>query len=124
MTPAVDALALAGLVKVRSIGNERRVSLATKSSLLPGLRAPVPQSDWVNQFGAGLQLLRFLEVSESISPTVFAIEARRIVDIVHDRLSIEGAPLPRPEAVGDEFVDAFYRWLMSFMLWLREPSRT
>lgn len=124
VTPAVDALALAGLVKVRSISNERRVSLATKTALLPGLRAPVSQPDWVNTFAAALQVLRFLERSDGLSPVVFAIEARRTVDTIHDGLRLEGAPLPRPEAVGDAFVDAFNRWCSDFVHWLRLPSRT
>jgi len=43
-------LTLAGLIETRSVGNERRVRLAPVD-VLPGLRAPVKQPEWVGTFG-------------------------------------------------------------------------
>ena len=123
VTVAVDALVLAGLVRIRSVGNERRASLATKSFLLPSLRGPIPQPDWIHRFGPALLVLRFLEGSD-LSPTVFAIEARRVMDSARNPLSTEGAPILRDDAFGDEFMHAFRRWLVDFTYWLRLPSKT
>lgn len=118
---AVDALVLAGLLTARTAGNERRISLA-KGAILPGLRPPLPQPDWISRFGVALEVLRFTERDDMSTP-VRAIEARRVVDSAIDRISAEGIPNPNLDALGDEFGTAFDRWLVDFVYWLRKPSQ-
>lgn len=120
---AVDALLLAGLLTARAVGNERRVFLTHKGAILPGLRPPVAQPDWVSRFGVALDVLRFVE-RDGMSTAVRAIEARRVVESLTDRISSEGMPKPNMDALGDEFATAFDRWLVDFVYWLRKPSRT
>lgn len=119
---AVDALLLAGLLTARVVGNERRVFLTQKGAILPGLRPPVPQPDWVSRFGVGLDVLRFVE-RDGMSTTVRAIEARRVVESLIDKIEGEGMPKPNLDAMGDEFGRAFDRWLVPLVDWLRRPSR-
>lgn len=117
---ALDALVLAGLVTARSVANERRFALPSKVSILPGLRPPVPQPDWVHRFRVALEVLRFLARGE-MSTTVRAIEARRLINSLVERMSSEGIPVPNPGATGDAFAEAFDRWLVDFNEWLRLP---
>ncbi len=119
---ALDALILAGLVTARPVANERRFVLPPKIAILPGLRPPVPQPDWVTRFGVGLEVVRFV-VRDDMSTTVRAIEARRLVDPLINRMSTEGMPIPSLGATGDEFAYAFDRWLVDFVYWLRLQSR-
>ena len=119
---ALDALILAGLVVARPIANERRFGLPPRLHVLPGLRAPVAQPDWASRFGVALELFRF-ELRDGMSTTVRAIEARRLVESLGDRMSAERAPMPNLDATGDEFASAFDRWLVGFVAWLRAPSR-
>jgi hypothetical protein len=118
---AVDALLLAGLLTARTAGNERRISLTSKGAVLPGLRPPVTQPDWVARFGVALEVLRFTDRG-GLSTPVRAIEARRVVDSVIDRISAEGIPMPNLNALGDEFATAFDRWLVDFVYWLRKST--
>lgn len=120
---AVDALLLAGLLTARAVGNERRVFLTQKGAILPGLRPPVAQPDWVSRFGVALDVLRFVE-RDGMSTAVRAIEARRVVESLIDRISSERTPKPNLDALGDEFATAFDRWLVDFVFWLRKPGRT
>lgn len=120
---ALDALLLAGLVLARPVANERRFTLPPMVPILPGLRPPVSQPDWVNRFGVALDVLRFLERAD-MPTTVRAIDARRLVDPLIDRMTAEGMPIPNIRATGDEFVDAFDRWVADLDDWLRLPSRT
>jgi hypothetical protein len=119
---AVDALVLAGLVTERTVGNERRTFLTAKGGVLPGLRPPVAQPDWVARFGVALGVHRFLGRDEG-SMAVRAIEARWLVESLADRITSEGMPQPNIDAVGDEFAVAFDRWVVDFVYWLRLPSR-
>jgi hypothetical protein len=119
---ALDALLLAGLVLPRPVANERRMSLPPRISLLPGLKAPVVQPDWVTRFGVALQVHRFTQ-QDGMSVTVRAIEARRLIGSLADRMSAEGMPFPDLEASGDRFANAFDRWLVTLVDWLRTPSR-
>ena len=119
---ALDALILAGLVTVHPVANERRIGLPPKIHVLPGLRAPVAQPDWVSRFGVALEALRFAE-RDGRSTTVHAIEARRLIEGLTRRISAEGMPMPNLDAIGDEFASAFDRWLVSLVSWLRAPSR-
>lgn len=119
---ALDALLLAGLVTARSVANQRRFALPNKVLILPGLRPPVPQTDWVTGFGVALLAYRFAE-GDDMSTTVRAIEARRLIGPLIDRMATEGMPIPHVGALGDEFAYAFDRWLVDFTYWLRLPSR-
>ncbi|MGZ8805123.1 MAG: helix-turn-helix domain-containing protein [Microbacterium sp.] len=120
---AVDALVLAGLINERTVGNERRVALTQSGKILPGLVPPVVQPDWVTQFGVALEVLRF-ENRDGMSTTVRAIEARRVVESLRDRITREGLPQPNLDALGEEFGVAFDRWIVQLVDWLRSPSRT
>lgn len=117
VSSAVDALTLAGLLEVRLVGNERRVRLAPVE-VLPGLRAPITQPDWVATFGVGLEVLRFLH-AEFRSTSVRAIEARRLVERLKPRLVASGLPEPNLAAVGDDFGVAFDRWTVDLVYQLR-----
>jgi DNA-binding transcriptional ArsR family regulator len=120
---AVDALVLAGLLEARAVGNERRVALTQGGKILPGLRPPVTQPDWVTRFGVGLEVLRF-EDRDGMSTSVRAIEARRVVESLRERIKSEGLPQPNLDALGGEFGVAFDRWVAQLVDWLRGPSRT
>lgn len=115
---ALDALVLAGLVTTRAVGNERRFALPSTVPVLPGLQPPVAQADWVARFGVGLEVLRFGR--DEMSTTVRAIEARRLIDTLADRITAERMPIPDRGAVGDTFAVAFDRWVASLVDWLRE----
>jgi hypothetical protein len=119
---ALDALILAGLVTVRPVANERRIGLPPRIHILPQLRPPVVQPDWVARFGVALEVHRFAERG-GMSTTVRAIEARRLTEGLARRMSAEGMPTPNLDATGDEFAHAFDRWLVDFVEWLRAPSR-
>jgi DNA-binding transcriptional ArsR family regulator len=119
---AVDALVLAGLLEARAVGNERRVSLTQNGRILPGLEQPVAQPDWVARFGVALEVLRF-EARDGMSTSVRAIEARRVVESLRDRITSEGLPQPNLEAAGDDFASAFDRWLVDLVYDLRSGSR-
>ena len=120
---AVDALVLAGLLEARQVGNERRVALTEPGEILPGLRPPVAQPDWVTRFGVALEVLRF-GGQEGMSRSVRAIEARRVVEGLRTRIASEGLPAPNLDVVGDDFVRAFDRWVIRLVDGLRNPSRT
>jgi hypothetical protein len=82
----------------------------------------VPQADWVARFAVALEVLRFSERAE-MSATVRAIETRRLINVLADRLSTESMPMPDLNAVGDEFALAFDRWIVGLVDWLRAPTR-
>lgn len=117
VSSAVDALALAGLVKVRVVGNERRVRLGP-AAVLPGLRAPVHQTDWVTTFGVALEVLRFQARGEGPS-SVRAIEARRLVEQLRPRIASAALPEPNLAAIGTDFGVAFDRWIVDLVDRLR-----
>jgi DNA-binding transcriptional ArsR family regulator len=119
---AVDALVLAGLLEARAVGNERRVALSQNGGILPGLGPPVVQPDWVTRFGVALEVLRF-EGRDEMSPSVRAIEARRVVEALRDRIASEGLPQPNLDAFGDDFAGAFDRWIVDLVYDLRSGSR-
>lgn len=119
---AVDALVLAGLLEARSVGNERRLSLTRADEILPGLRAPIAQPDWVTRFGVSLEVLRFAG-QEGRSPTVQAIEARRLVEGLQVRIRSERLPMPNLTSLGDAFSGAFDSWVVQLVGDLRSASR-
>jgi DNA-binding transcriptional ArsR family regulator len=118
---ALDALLLAGLVTARPVANERRFVLPPRIPVLPGLRPPVRQADWVARFAVALEALRFSD--RDMSTTVRAIEARRLVDLLANRISAERMPMPYVDARGDDFAMAFDHWVVYLVDWLRNPSR-
>ena len=120
---AVDALVLAGLLEAWAVGNERRVALTRKGDILPDLQPPIAQPDWVTRLGVALEVLRFDE-HDGMSPSVRAIEARRVVEGLLARIASEGLPQPNLDALGDEFAHAFDRWVVQLVDSLRGPSRT
>ncbi len=120
---AVDALVLAGLLEARTVGNERRLLMTKSGEILPGLRPPIVQPDWVARFGVALALLRF-DRQVGMSPSVRSIEARRLVEGLMARIRGEGLPQPNLEAIGSDFENAFDRWVVDLVYWLRNPSRT
>jgi hypothetical protein len=105
------------------VGNERRLVLTKPGEILPGVRPPIVQPDWVAQFGVALEVLRF-DRQDGMSRSVQAIEARRVVGPLLARISSEGLPEPNLDALGDDFVDAFDRWVVQLVDSLRNPSRT
>ncbi len=120
---AVDALVLAGLLEARAVGNERRVALTREGEILPGLRPTIEQPDWVARFGVALEVLRFA-AQDGMTPSVRAIEARRVFEGMRTRIMSEGLPQPDPDTFGDDFANAFDRWVVQLVVCLRSPSRT
>jgi len=120
---AVDALVLAGLLEARTVGNERRLALARADEILPGLRPSIAQPDWVTRFGVALEVLRFAG-QVGLSPSVRAIEARRVVEGLRTRILSEGLPQANAAAFGDEFLGAFDRWVGQLVDALRSPSQS
>ena len=120
-TFALDALALAGLIETRQVGNERRIALARPGEILPGLRPPVGQPDWVARFGVALEVVRFAGRG-GMSASVRAIEARHVVEALRSRILGEGLPQPNFGARGDDFSAAFDEWTDQLADSLRSPS--
>ena len=120
---ALDALLLAGLVVAHPVGNERRIGLTANAQILPGLRPPIAQPDWVSRFSVALAVGRFAR-RDLGPPTVRAIEARRLTDRYLPQMVAEGMPVPNLAATGDEFANAFDRWLVELVDWLRSSSRS
>ncbi len=120
---AVDALVLAGLLEARTVGNERRFVLARPGEILPGLRPPIVQPDWVARFGVALEVLRF-DRQDEMSPSVRAIEARRLVEGLLPRITNEALPQPDLDTFGAQFSSAFDRWVVQLVDSLWGPSRT
>ncbi len=118
----MEALELAGLLTTRTAGNERRVFLASNGPILPGLRPPVPQPDWVTRFRVSLEALRFAR-RDGMSNTVRAIEARTLVEPLLDSIASEGMPKLNLSALGEESAPAFDRWASELGHWLRLPAR-
>jgi hypothetical protein len=58
-----------------------------------------------------------------MSTTVRAIEGRRLLDSLSDRIASERAPEPFLDGVGEELAGAFERWVVYLVDWLRAPSR-
>jgi hypothetical protein len=119
---AVDALVLAGLLEERLVGNERRLVLMSAGEILPGLTPPVAQPDWVARFGVALAALRFTSQAE-LPLSARAIEARRVSESLRTRILSEGLPQPNTSALGDQFADAFDRWVVQLADFLRSPSQ-
>lgn len=108
---AVDALLLAGVLEARSVGNKRLVLIAGREELLPGLRRAVQQPDWVARFRVALEVLRFGDESDGMSPTVRSVEARSIVEPLLATIQSERLPRPDLDAKGDQFGRAFDKWV-------------
>lgn len=119
---ALDALLLAGLVTAQPVANERRFAVVPKVPILPGLRPPVEQVDWVATFSVALEVLRF-HSRDGMSTTVRAIEARRLVASLVGPMSTAGMPMPSMDAAGEEFASAFDRWVAHLVDRLRAPAR-
>jgi hypothetical protein len=118
---AADALVLAGLLEERSIGNERRMTLGFGGKVLPGLRPPIVQPDWIARFAVALSVVRFKGGWDG--PTsVRAIEARRLVEDLRPRIDAGGLPQPNMDVSGDEFATAFERWTVRVVEFLRSPG--
>ncbi len=120
---ALDALLLAGLITAQPVANERRFTVPTKVPILPGLRPPVPQTDWVARFSVALEALRFQSRAD-MSTTVRAIEARRLVNSLAARISAERMPMPDLDASGAAFAVSFDGWIVHLVDWLRVPARS
>jgi DNA-binding transcriptional ArsR family regulator len=118
---ALEALLLAGLVTAQPVANERRFTVPPKVAILPGLRPPVPQTDWVASFSVALAVLRFASPHD-MSTTVRAIEARRLISSLAGRISTAGMPMPSMDSDGEEFAMAFDRWIARLVDWLRAPA--
>lgn len=116
---AVDALGLAGLVDIRVVGNEQRVTIAPVD-ILPGLRAPVFQVDWVAMFGLALATSRFL-ARDVGPPAVRAIEARRMSEEFRPWTAAARMPTPDEAALGPDYAAAFDRWVIDLADRIRGP---
>jgi hypothetical protein len=59
-----------------------------------------------------------------MSPSVRAIESRRVVEGLWARILSEGLPQPNRDALGEKFSNAYDRWIVSLVDSLRSTSRT
>ncbi|HUG29213.1 MAG TPA: helix-turn-helix domain-containing protein [Candidatus Limnocylindria bacterium] len=118
---AVEALVLAGLVEARAVGSERRFALLGRTTILPGLRPPVPQPDWVSRFRIVLELVRF-ERRSAMTPSIRSIESRRLVESIWQGIVSEDLPRPNLDAMGVEFASAYDRWIVHIVDWLRSQK--
>lgn len=108
---AIDALVLAGLLEARSVGNERRLLLAQRGELLPGLRPGLDQPDWVARFRVALEVVRFADRGDGMSPTVRSVEARSVVQRLLANIQSEGLPRPTFDTPGQQFGRSFDQWV-------------
>lgn len=107
----VDALALAGLVELEVVGNERRAGLR-RDRLRPWLpTARVEPVAWVDRFRVGLATLRFLDGQQRTRQGVRAIEARVLVRDLQPAIRRAFLPQPNTERLGKAFGDAFDEWV-------------
>ena len=90
--------------------------------ILSGLRPPVVQPDWVTRFGVALEVLRF-RTGDGSSPSVRAIEARRVVEGLRTRITSEGLPQPNLDVLGADFADAFDQWVLELVVSLWSQRR-
>lgn len=120
---AVDALLLAGLLEARSVGNERRVLLAERGELLPGLRRRVEQPDWAARFRVALEVIRFADHGDGMSPTVRSVEARSVVQRLLATIQSERLPRPDLDTPGEQFGRAFDQWVGELSLSLAAVGR-
>ncbi len=107
----VDALALAGLLEVEVVGNERRAGLR-REHLRPWLpTARLEPVEWVDRFRVGTAALRLLDGEEAVARSVRTIEARVLVRDLEP--AMRRALLPRPDTakLGQSFADAFDDWI-------------
>lgn len=107
----VDALALAGMLELESVGNERRVILR-RQRIQPWLPTQhVEPADWIDRFTVGLAILRFLGAHASTKPNVRDIEARSLVRKLHTKIRQGALPQPDMQRLGDSFGEAFCEWV-------------
>lgn len=107
----VDSLALAGLVELESVGNERRASLR-RDHLQPWLPPQSPEPvDWTDRFAVCLATLRFVEAEQPAKPAVRTVEARVFVRDLETKIRRAKLPQPDTRKVGDTFGDEFSDWL-------------
>jgi hypothetical protein len=107
----VDALALAGIVELESVGNERRASLCREplQSWLP--TPPVQPVDWIDRFVVGVSTLRFLAAQQPTKPSVRTIEARALVRELQTPIRRGLLPQPDTGRLGESFGEAFSDWV-------------
>lgn len=107
----VDSLALAGMVELEPVGNERRASLC-REILQPWLpdqdTEPV---DWIDRFGVGVATLRYLTAEQPARAGVRTIEARALVRELDTRIRRSKLPIPDTRKLGEAFADEFSDWL-------------
>lgn len=107
----VDALALAGMLELESVGNERRVILR-RERIQPWLPTQhVEPVDWIDRFTVGVATLRFLDAHASTKPNVRDIEARRLVRTLHTKIRQAALPQPDMQRLGESFREAFSEWV-------------
>lgn len=115
---AIEALTLAGLIESRQSGGDRRFARLPRTSVLPGLKAPISQADWVSRFKVALALLRF-ERKAGLSPALRLVEARRLAESMREVIIGEGMPRPVFDETGPEFLRSYDRWIGEVTQWLR-----
>ncbi len=107
----VDALALAGLMELHLVGNERRATLR-REHLRPWLPAPrLEPVEWVDRFRVGTAALCFLERGEALTRSVRAIEARVLVRDLEPAIRRALLPTPDTKRLAQSFGDAFDEWV-------------
>lgn len=108
----VDSLALAGLVELESVRNERRARLHRNHlrTWLPAQRAE--PMEWIDRFAVGLATLRFMEMQQPAKPGVRMVEARALVRELDTKIRHADLPAPDTRRLGESFGDEFSDWLV------------
>lgn len=120
----VDSLALAGLVELESVGNERRASLRRDhlQQWLPPQRTEAV--DWIDRFAVCLATLRFVAAQQPAKSSVRTIEARALVRDLDPKIRRAKLPQPDTRRVGESFGDEFSDWLVRLTMAIATEATT
>lgn len=120
----VDSLALAGLVELASVGNERRARLH-RDNLWPWLSPQRAESvEWIDRFAVSLATLRFMEMQQPAKPGVRTVEARVLVRELETKIRRADLPVPDTRTVGGSFGDEFSDWLVRLTMTIGTEAPT
>lgn len=108
---ALNGLGMAGLVSQIGVRNQLRFRLQNRDSLV-ALVGAVPEQ-WPRCDAMFRVLSRIRELTaefDGLKPSVRAVRARKLINLVEADLQRAGLPAPQPEIVGADYTEAFEKW--------------